>query len=158
MQVQTRKIKGILNIEEKCIDLIKLLSYALGRNVRLKPVILVRYFRYDTNEGFINSQVPNCFICMRAHHSSWIWFCSCSPCKYLGFGHRREKPKPVSLIAWGFLIAIHYLQDLFDDHSFCCFLKTQFKTSFILWYVLRARTCSYLQCRYEELGTGKVVC
>lgn len=28
---------------------------AKERNVRLKPVILVRYFRCDTNEGLINS-------------------------------------------------------------------------------------------------------
>lgn len=149
--------KGILNIEEKCIDLIKFLSYALERNVKLKPVILVRYFRCDTNEGFINSLVPNCFICITAHHRSWMWFCSCSPCNCLGLGHRREKSKPVSLIAWFLLIAIHYLQDLFDDHCFCCCLKTPFKMSFVLWHILKARTCSYPQCRYKELGTDTVV-
>lgn len=70
------KKKGIVNIEEKYIDLIKILSCALERNVKLKPVILVRYFRSDINEVFINSLIPNCYICVTAHHSSLIWFCS----------------------------------------------------------------------------------
>lgn len=93
------KKKGIVNIKEKCIDLIKFLSYALERNVTLKPVILVRYFRSDTNEVFINSLIPNCFICITAHHSSLIRFCSCSHCNYLVLEHRREEFKLVSVIA-----------------------------------------------------------
>lgn len=71
--IDMKKKKGIVNIEKKCIDLIKFLSYALKRNVKLKPVILVRYFRSDTNEVFINSLIPNCFICITEHHSSF-WY------------------------------------------------------------------------------------
>lgn len=78
-------------MEGKRIDLIKFLSYALERNVKLKPVILVRYFKSDSNEVFINSLIPNCFIWITAPHSSLIWFCSRSHCNYLG---------QVSLIAW----------------------------------------------------------
>lgn len=98
-RIDVKKKKGIVNIEEKRIDLIKFLSYALERNVKLKPVILVRYFRSDTNEVFVSSLIPDCFICMTAHGSSSVWFCSCSHCNYLGLGHEGEEFKPVSLIS-----------------------------------------------------------